>query len=768
MIETILDIKKEQCTGCGACYNKCPTNAIKMQYDNEGFLYPHIDKEACIDCGLCYNICPSVNKAVLHESTPECYAVMASEDIRMKSSSGGMFTLLANYMLKKGGYICGAVYSKDYTRVEHIIVSDKDGIAKLRGSKYVQSDTGRTFSEIKTLLDSDKYVLFSGCPCQVAGLKNFLGKDYNKLLTVDLVCHGANSLTAYQSFIKECAKDRQIESVNFREKEVYGWSTPVTIKYTDNTITRQAWDKSPWYKGFLNGIINRPYCSHCEYATSKRIGDITLGDFWGIHKYNPNWNDWKGTSLVLVNTSKGKDIFEKTKSNMILCETAPLEFAQQNNGQLIRPLKAHAGRRFFFHHLNSDGYHKSLWYGQKYRYDVGLVGWWFASNYGSALTYYALGKILEDMDMLAIMVQIPKLNGTPWEPETKKTIDFISKYFPITKYRPVEQLKECNRFCDMFMLGSDQLWTKSAIDMLGYTFFLDFVDKDKKKLAFATSFGHEQFEGTKAQKQHASLLLKSFDYISVRENSGINLSKDNFDIDVKRDLDPVFICDKRHFDALAETSAANETEDYLFCYILDPTEEKQSAIQYAAHKLHLKIIAVLDMKTGERRKGEWHTGELKENASVEDFLYYIKHCKFLVTDSHHGVCFGMIYEKNFISIANHARGLTRFTHLLGMFELSNKLVYEPKQIKKDDTLFEEIDYKNVNQILMKEKNTSLERFTNALNAEKVIDYNNFDSINLRITELENTVNKLQQDIADLKSTKSTNNKILQALKELKK
>ncbi len=349
-------------------------------------------------------------------------------------------------------------------------------------------------------------------------------------------------------------------------------------------------------------------------------------------------------------------------------------------------------------------------------FDVGLVGWWFASNYGSAMTYYGLGKILEDMNLSSLMIQIPKLNNTPWEPQVKKTMDFMGKYFSISNYRPVNRLKEYNDLCDTFMLGSDQLWTKSAIDLVGYTFFLDFAAQGKKKIAFATSFGHEKFSGTDEQKANASAILKTFDYISVRERSGIKASQENFGIEVQRDLDPVFICDVKHYDALADKSSLND-EDYLLCYILDPTEEKQAAIKYAAEKLNLKIIALLDMKTEDRRKAEWYTGDLRLNPSIEDFIYYFKHCKFLITDSHHGVCFGIIYNKNFISIANYSRGVTRFTHLLDLFELSDKLIYEPNKIIGNENVFKEINYEKVNEILRSEKMISIERLKEALRAK---------------------------------------------------
>ncbi len=352
-------------------------------------------------------------------------------------------------------------------------------------------------------------------------------------------------------------------------------------------------------------------------------------------------------------------------------------------------------------------------------YDVGIVGWWFASNYGSALTYYALGKILQDKGLSSVMLQISKLNRTPWEPETKKTIDFITRYFPMSDVRPIENNPEYNDLCDIFMLGSDQLWTKLAVDLLGYTFFLDFADNSKKKIAYSTSFGNASFNGTDDQKAYIHTLLNSFDYISVREASGIEACKQSFGLDVKRDLDPVFLCERENYDLLADSCGQLEPDDnFIFSYILDVNEEKQKAVQYAAEKLGARIVSVLDMKSVNRQKGNWHTGDLKENASIEEFVYYIKHCKMLITDSHHGACFGMIYNKNLITISNAGRGLTRFTHLFNLFKLNHKLLADPNEIYKSDKIFDPIDYDKFNAILAKEKAESFARFNQSLDTPR--------------------------------------------------
>lgn len=741
---TIEKLNKESCTGCGACYNKCPVNAIEMAFDSEGFVYPQVNRELCINCKQCQNVCPELNEKkvdLMKHAEGICYAMMAEDEIRQVSSSGGMFTLMANHILEHNGIVCGATYTKDYMEVKHIIIHKKDDLGKLRGSKYVQSSTENVYQRIADALNNGQKVLFVGCPCQVAGLYFYLGKQYENLYTADLVCHGANSVTAYQSFVKEIAKGKEIKAVNFRDKAVYGWSTPTTIYFKDGTVFNAAWNQSKWYEGFLGGIINRKCCKECRYANRNRVGDITLGDFWQIHRWDESCNDWKGTSLVLVNTEKGKKIFEKVRLQMKLCKEAPLDFAVKYNDQLVRPNKAHPGRKFFFHHLEKDGYHKSLWYGQKWRYDVGLVGWWFAANYGSVLTYFALGKILDDMNLLAIMIRIPKLDGSKWESVTENNIKFMEKYFPISKERSIDEIQECNRFCDSFMVGSDQLWVQDYVGLVGYTFFLDFVDENKKKIAYATSLGYSEYKGSDEEKEIARSYLRQFDAISVRESSGEEICRKSFGVDAVRKLDPVFLCDIKHYDELANKAKVEIEEDYMICYILDPTPEKKAAVKYLEKKLGLKARIILDMKTFSSSKEKWGQKNVIDNVEIEDFIKLIKNCKYLLSDSHHGICFGLIYHKNFICIANRSRGYTRFESLFNLLNIRTHMVDNAQEIIDNDVLLEDIDYQSVDAILKEEKKIALEWFEDALNREKKEN----DPVNTLLVKTLNKLHKLERN-----------------------
>lgn len=713
MENTIRNVPKEHCTGCGACYNKCPINAIKMKYDEEGFIFPEVT-EACIKCGQCYAVCPVIHPLPLHP-TPPSYAVWASDDIRLKSSSGGMFSLLAEYVLENKGAVCGAAYTENYQLVHHIWAETKQELIPLRGSKYVQSETEMTYKEAKAYLEQGRMVLYTGCPCQIAGLYNYLGKDYSNLYTADLVCHGSNSVKAYQSFVEEFSEGHEIEKVDFRDKKYYDWSSPTVIYLKNGDVKKAAWNEGTWYKGFLEGVINRNNCYSCVYARTERIADITLADCWQIHRYNSSFDDRKGTSLVLVNSSKGNFLFEKVRRNMQLCEAIPLEAVTPYNGHLRCPTPMHPSRKFFFSHLEKDGYHKALWYGRGMRFDVGLVGWWFASNYGSSLTYYALGKILENRGKQVLMIPIAKINGTPWEKEIDFTVKFLEKHFHIGKSRPYDKMHEFNDFCDSFMLGSDQMWTGETTKLVGYTFFLDFVDKQKKKIAFATSFGHDDFYADRDTMMTASDYLKRFDAISVREKKGAEICKKRFNVLATPVLDPVFLCGIEEYDCLVKGIDEKINEKYLLCYILDPNSEKEAAAKKIAERQNLKILTILGLKEYEDAKMKWHTGEILPRITAEQFIYYIKNCSYLLTDSHHGTCFGIIYKKQYAALVNANRGATRFEAVADALDLRNRLFWSASEIENSERTFAPIDYVHVAQCVEKEKVRALEWLDHALN-----------------------------------------------------
>ncbi|MHC1770855.1 MAG: Coenzyme F420 hydrogenase/dehydrogenase, beta subunit C-terminal domain [Flexilinea sp.] len=305
--------EKYNCSGCKSCYNVCPVDCISMDCDQEGFWYPSVDKLRCVRCEKCVKACPILNPTECHNDVAEAYAARAKDDnIRLQSSSGGIFTLLAETIIDKGGIVFGAVFAEDFS-VHHIIIRKQQDISKLRGSKYVQSDIGESFKETQVCLENNLPVLFSGTPCQIAGLISFLNRDYEQLLCVDFICHGVPSPKVWRKYInlRESISNSVIQSVAFRNKR-FGWKKySVFIKFSNGTEYLRSLNEDIFMKSFLKNLCLRPSCFQCRFKKNDRLSDITLADFWGISNLLDNFDDDNGVSLVWIHSQRGKEIFSK-------------------------------------------------------------------------------------------------------------------------------------------------------------------------------------------------------------------------------------------------------------------------------------------------------------------------------------------------------------------------------------------------------------------------------------------------------------------------
>ena len=332
MIRNVSELEKDKCTGCQLCRNLCPVKAITMQEDDEGFLYPVVAR-SCINCGLCAAKCPQISQMRNVEDGNMAFAVICKDGIRDKCSSGGVFKALADNVLAKGGVVCGAAFDDSFLHLNHVVVRKASDLGAVLTSKYVQSDIKNVYGEIKTELKNGKQVLFAGCPCQVDALKTYLaGIDSGRLLTVDLLCHGVPSPLAYRTFIQETNyENKKIVNVNFRAKDK-GWGSLIRIDYHDKTIAYSTPD-GPFMRVFYAGMDLRPSCYTCPYSSQKRIGDITLGDYWGVKK---EWNDGKGTSIVFAHTLKGAAAIDEIQVDSILFKAVPyddaVETCKKTNG----------------------------------------------------------------------------------------------------------------------------------------------------------------------------------------------------------------------------------------------------------------------------------------------------------------------------------------------------------------------------------------------------------------------------------------------------
>lgn len=327
---------KRLCSGCTACEQACPKKCIEMVADNEGFLYPKISLEDCIDCGLCEKICPINNRKPTKNEQTEAYAVINNDgEARLCSSSGGVFSLLAKSTIEKNGLVFGVGYGKELT-VEHKRAQHGGELFEIRGSKYVQSQLNDSFKNAKEALEQGKLVLFTGTPCQIEGLYAFIGKDYENLITQDIVCHGVSSPLVWKNYLHEQQKKFASNPIkaSFRDKRK-GWSKfSMSLSFENGKTYSKTLDKDAMLQAFLNNLCLRPSCYDCKFKQKVHKSDITLADFWGIEKINPKLNDDKGISLVLINSWKGKRLFDEI-SNGAMFEKVDCDKAIKYNSAVL-------------------------------------------------------------------------------------------------------------------------------------------------------------------------------------------------------------------------------------------------------------------------------------------------------------------------------------------------------------------------------------------------------------------------------------------------
>lgn len=342
---------KPECCGCKACYNICPQECITMMPDEEGFWYPLIDIEECTECGLCDKVCPILCKGTA-QNKPVAYACINKDDnIRQQSSSGGVFSLIAEKVLGNNGIVFGAGFDTDFN-VEHSWTDSMDGLNRFRGSKYVQSNIGNTYQKVRRLLKQGSQVLFPGTPCQIAGLKTFLDKDYESLICVDIICHGVPSPKVWQLYKQHMEKlfGAKIARIAFRDKNC-GWKLySVSFSFGNETEYSKPLTEDVFMQGFLKDIYLRPSCHACSFKSLNRLSDITLADFWGIESILPQMDDDQGTSLVLVHSDKGQAIFSSIAERMIY-EKVDIDKAIAANPPAIKSAALNPKREKFFAEL---------------------------------------------------------------------------------------------------------------------------------------------------------------------------------------------------------------------------------------------------------------------------------------------------------------------------------------------------------------------------------------------------------------------------------
>ena len=355
-------LSPNECALCGSCADACPTGAISFDKEYLDFRYPVIDPDKCVSCGLCEKACPVLSLGAKAADTQEEHRVYAARnpdtDVRRSSSSGGVFWALAKNTLSCGGYVCGAVFDEEF-HVRHMISNREEDVRKMMGSKYAQSDLTGVYKQVRELLRDGKQVLFTGCPCQVAGLRSFLGSDHENLLTADIICHGIPSgimLRAHLDYLEKKYRSK-IETLCFRDKK-YGWHrSAVRIRFSNGAEYCIPYIADAYIKGFLNGTTLKESCFDCRFRNFRSGSDLTMGDFWGAEAVLPNLDDNIGLSAVIANSEKSITALQQCGLDL---HAANLDTVIRYNRKLIDSTKRSSDRDAFYLYAQKNGYSAAI------------------------------------------------------------------------------------------------------------------------------------------------------------------------------------------------------------------------------------------------------------------------------------------------------------------------------------------------------------------------------------------------------------------------
>ncbi len=756
--ETVAGVPENVCTGCSACVNVCPADAVSMKENPDGFIMPCIDPEKCIRCGKCINTCPAVNVPADNTEAPIIYSAMANDEVRTSSSSGGMFTVFADKILEMGGYVCGAVFDSDNLEIRHIIADTTDGTEAMKKSKYAQSNIGTLYRDVKKLLNENKPVLFTGTPCQVAGLNSYLGRRYDNLFTVDILCHGVPSQKMLRTYIEEisarpeiCTEGVPPKPVNiiFRDKMRHGWrsSTFIRIEFSNGRVYESSLKKDdPFEHVFHDKIALRLSCADCKFCAFPRQGDVSIGDFWGIQDIAPEMTDHLGTSIVFINNQNGRQFFDSINSRLLKKKKMDLKTSDIKKTRVFPIYPASPKRPRFMELLKHHTLTRSVELLTKNHFDVGLAVNFYAKNFGGALTHYALYHTLEDLGYSVLMIERPKtakyLSGLI---DQYKKIHIAPLYpdYAVAESYPdkTEMRRNLNSKCDTFVVGSDKLFNFYLYSELDKYTSLDWVSDDKKKIAYSASFGRTL--GDPKIHRELAFYLQRFDSFSCREDSGVVTAKEVYGINnAEWVLDPVFLCDMKHYQALIGRCRRKTPERYVSAYILDPSEEKAMIVRYFKESLDADCETFSEYNLPAsyyEPLGDLYKGPLK----TEERLQSIANCEYFVTDSFHGMCFAILMRKPFAVIINEHRGAARFWSIAKMLHLEDRLISDSSDIDLE-LLAQPVDYDKVYEILDRERARCTDWLTKALDKPKVAAFSELDILREIIDEQEQKINNLME------------------------
>ncbi len=694
----------KNCTGCSSCFSICPNNAISMQKNEEGFLYPIIDKEKCTNCGLCQKVCPELQ--VNFNKEKQQYYIGFNSDIKdcYESSSGGMFSLLARKILKQNGYVAGAMFDENAI-LKHVLIDNEKDLAKLKGSKYLQSDINDVYKQVQEKLKENNYVLFCGTPCQCAGLKNFLQKDYEKLYLVDFVCHGVPAQETFNEYLREkFGENKKYSYINFRDKSNSYYFPKLIIKDENGIdILEEGFDKE-YLLGFSENLYLRKSCSYCKYAQIKRVSDITLADFWNVKNYMPNFDYEKGFSSFIINTPKGNDLIKNLKDKISCMQEVKLNII--NQPYLKAPLKTHKNRELFFS-LKNMSFSKKIetCLGTK---NVGIINFQDEnSNYGALFVAYSMKKVIEKLGYNAFNINFIRSSQI----ETNKHFDdFRKKYLNLTTpcYN-IQDLKNIQKDFKLFVTGGDQVFNGfSSIYSLGW------VEGNKKILSYAASLGAHNLSYFIKNKSLITKLLSRFDNIAVREDSAESILS-NIGIASESVIDSVLLLNEEEYNKIIseDTNVKPINKKYIACALWDFDEFKKTDFY---EKMHNEYTFINVFKN-----------ENNEMNSFGQFLNLIKNADYVIGNSYHGIVFSIIFQKKFLAIRLNDMRDDRLITLFSKLKINkNRLLYSINEINKE-LLDEFINYNLVKENILLEQEHSYKYLKESLESPSKYKYSCLDT-----------------------------------------
>lgn len=671
---------KEQCTGCGLCSAICPEKAVTMTPDEQGCPYPSIDADLCSECGACVDACPATASQPESRELPLPYVGWAKDfAVRRGSTSGGLFPLFAGLCLERGGLVCGAAFSADYKSVVHDCADQAKDSRRFCGSKYLESSAADVYCRVKDALDGGRPVLFSGVPCQVAGLKSFLGKEYDALLTIDLICHGVPPQSLWQRYLADWeALGLTPVEVQFREK-TRGWLAAefcISMRACSGNILqyRTGFVKDPYVSAFLHNMTIRPSCTACRYKHYVRQADITLADFWGIERFRPDIGHKDGVSLVLVNSPAGRKALENVRPLMGLCEQVPWDWPHMINSELFGPAKVNPQRQVFLSRLagnRSLDFSLALGKALKPRRGnkVGIIPW-IGRNYGNFMQNYALLQALT-----ALGYEASCLEARPWiyddahaylRPRDEAFLYAEKHLLRRTKGAgSLEEVHAWNDEFDAFVVGSDQVWSVKTSKYINMTKFLwgGYVNPDKRLISYAASMGMNFFSGDYRMLKLAQSLIRKFDRVSLREKSGTDICRRLFGVEATHVLDPTLLLTEDDYRPLLDAPLLEEAppEGQVALYAPYTPEKLIEDISRKLWDRHgLKVInAASCLRDG-----------VIVRRSMPGFLHCIRNSAFVISDSFHCTVFSVIFRKPFIFFSHgQEHGAERLISLAGHLDL---------------------------------------------------------------------------------------------------